>query len=512
MLYISWQPPGVAMRNVSDDAFYYMKIANNVALGKGSTFDGITPTNGYHPLWMLAIIPIYLVAPNSPGLAMSLCSTLQVCLYAAALIVLYKILKESYAKSAVLIGLLVLLNPWMFRVWIYGVEGSLHLLMLVLVLSHFLSNRDEITSGRQRRPRIILGLLLGLLFLVRIDSALMALSVGVTVLVANLKQLSSKKSVLAFLKRAALIVGPFAAVITPYLIWNLVRFGHLMTVSGTIKSTENPLSFGTFSAALSKIVYAKRNIPAVNSNTVSLVLLAAFICLIVYVMRSRSGALTQARRKLYQFDFFFLYVLLHLLTNLLLLKVMLRYWYVVPECVLCAILLVGAAEFLLSRIPSSVRLASNLVVAAIVLAAFACIGWKRHYKRFGPDNGHPAAHYKAAMWLKENTEPSAIIGCWDAGAVGYFSRRSVVNLDGLVNSFDYLPYLKKGNITEYLKEKKVSIIAQYFWDKNSLADGTFNSHKYRAMAGSLGEVLYHLEFRDSAEGKGHFYIWQCVSR
>ena len=38
-----------------DDAFYYFGIARNVAHGHGSTFDGINPTNGYHPLWMLIV-------------------------------------------------------------------------------------------------------------------------------------------------------------------------------------------------------------------------------------------------------------------------------------------------------------------------------------------------------------------------------------------------------------------------------------------------------------------------
>ncbi|MGZ4726103.1 MAG: hypothetical protein ACXWB2_00140, partial [Acidimicrobiales bacterium] len=38
-----------------DDAFYYFGIARNVAHGHGSTFDGIDPTNGYHPLWMLVL-------------------------------------------------------------------------------------------------------------------------------------------------------------------------------------------------------------------------------------------------------------------------------------------------------------------------------------------------------------------------------------------------------------------------------------------------------------------------
>ena len=39
-----------------DDAFYYQRIAANVASGNGSTFDGEHSTNGYHPLWLLVLV------------------------------------------------------------------------------------------------------------------------------------------------------------------------------------------------------------------------------------------------------------------------------------------------------------------------------------------------------------------------------------------------------------------------------------------------------------------------
>ena len=34
------------------DAYYYFNIARNIANGAGSTFDGVTVTTGYHPLWL----------------------------------------------------------------------------------------------------------------------------------------------------------------------------------------------------------------------------------------------------------------------------------------------------------------------------------------------------------------------------------------------------------------------------------------------------------------------------
>ena len=53
----------------SDDAFYYFQIANNLAEGKFSTFDGgISRTNGYHPVWMLLVTPVYWVFDKEAAL------------------------------------------------------------------------------------------------------------------------------------------------------------------------------------------------------------------------------------------------------------------------------------------------------------------------------------------------------------------------------------------------------------------------------------------------------------
>jgi len=41
---------------IEDDFFYYARIAANIAAGKGSTFDGTTPTNGYHPLYEALLV------------------------------------------------------------------------------------------------------------------------------------------------------------------------------------------------------------------------------------------------------------------------------------------------------------------------------------------------------------------------------------------------------------------------------------------------------------------------
>ena len=39
-----------------DDAWYYGEIGRSLATGRGSTFDTINATNGYHPLWQAVCV------------------------------------------------------------------------------------------------------------------------------------------------------------------------------------------------------------------------------------------------------------------------------------------------------------------------------------------------------------------------------------------------------------------------------------------------------------------------
>jgi len=52
------------VRIVPDDAFYYFQTARHIVAGNGSTFDGTYPANGYHPVWMILVLPIAVFASD----------------------------------------------------------------------------------------------------------------------------------------------------------------------------------------------------------------------------------------------------------------------------------------------------------------------------------------------------------------------------------------------------------------------------------------------------------------
>src|SRR5262249_36839272 len=50
---------------LSDDAFYYFQVARHAVLGHSFSFDGVHPTNGFHPLFAWLCTPLYWLAPAS---------------------------------------------------------------------------------------------------------------------------------------------------------------------------------------------------------------------------------------------------------------------------------------------------------------------------------------------------------------------------------------------------------------------------------------------------------------
>jgi hypothetical protein len=60
-----------------DDSYFYLQIASNIVKGEGSTFHGITPTNGYHPLWMPFCVLAFLLASGDKLVGLHLVTLLQ---------------------------------------------------------------------------------------------------------------------------------------------------------------------------------------------------------------------------------------------------------------------------------------------------------------------------------------------------------------------------------------------------------------------------------------------------
>src|SRR5512138_565392 len=119
-----------------DDAYYYFKVAQNISEGHGSTFDGINPTNGYHPLWMLICVPIFALARFDLVLPLRVLLLVMSGLSVTTAILLYRLIGRIFTPA---IGALAALF-WVFSrdvfntIYQNGLESGIAALFIVLLV------------------------------------------------------------------------------------------------------------------------------------------------------------------------------------------------------------------------------------------------------------------------------------------------------------------------------------------------------------------------------------------
>lgn len=231
-LYAAFSAPhNFSMRWFSrDDAFYYFKVAQNVAEGHGSTFDGINATNGYHPLWLLICVPVFALARYDLILPLRLILVIMAGLSAATSVLLFRLLRKVVAEPLAMLaaafwGLSMLVHGIVTQ---QGMETGITALSIVLML-YLLQKFDEKWRTGQIKTGDIVGLGLAALFVIfsRLDSIFLALVAGLWVIFRRTPMryllpidllAGFSVIVLAFIQRAGLdiylLVFPDAAIIT----------------------------------------------------------------------------------------------------------------------------------------------------------------------------------------------------------------------------------------------------------------------------------------------------------
>jgi hypothetical protein len=97
------------------------------------------------------------------------------------------------------------------------------------------------------------------------------------------------------------------------------------------------------------------------------------------------------------------------------------------------------------------------------------------------------------QYLETNTEPGNIIGMTGGGNVGYFIHdRTIINMDGLINSNEYFHILQNGEAPTYLRERGMTRV--------------FANAQLLALPPYYGQYAPYLERYSNYGGKGLFYL------
>ncbi len=188
-LFVALAPEGRLLNwYKTDDAFYYFKVAQNISEGRGITFDGLSATNGFHPLWMAICIPIFYLARFNLFLPLRVLVMVLALLNAASGILLYRLFAKNLSKES---GWLVAFF-WMFFSAIHGLTTMLGMETGVnaftIILFFYLVSRLTVykkTDAKSWLKIFWLGLAALLVLFSRLDNIFLVLLAGVWLVFRN---------------------------------------------------------------------------------------------------------------------------------------------------------------------------------------------------------------------------------------------------------------------------------------------------------------------------------------
>ncbi len=419
---------------VPDDMFYFLKTAQNIASGQGMTFDGINPTNGFQPLWLYLLTPLFSVYSGEPETMTRLVLTLQVLLLAGSGWLMIKELRKSLLPEAVLIfGL-----AFVFLVLAPGSIGmESPVLIGSLALLYVWSLRARVFESNKIIAPLVAGMLLGFVFLARLDHVFLAIVVFAAGGVQFLISPNQRREL--FFRYLYMTIG-FLAVISPYLVYNHTHFGGIMPMSGKLKSSFPHVSISP--KTLGKLGVVKSGIAF------------AALCYVIQYFRTRKIIIADGRRYLRgSLVFLGAAVMIHYAHTLLYMQWGVFGWHFIAYNFLLCGLIAVAVDAWYERISSMLR--TKLLWAAV---AFVLIGGTAWTVLTSFNHDYNAASYDAAVWARNNTKPETIFAQKDTGTFGYFSQRRTINLDGLVNNMDYQNALRDGRLRNYFESHHVDYL------------------------------------------------------
>lgn len=178
-VYIAFAPEASVLNWYSnDDAFYYFKVAQNIAAGGGVTFDGINITNGFHPLWMLVCIPVFWLAQFDRIVPLRIMIIIAGLLNAGTGIFLFRFLKRVSSSFVSAFVAVLWTCSWSIHTSIVqnGLESNVSAFFIAWLLFSVATIREEKTVLRRQ---IAVGVIASLTVLARLDNIFLVMLVGV---------------------------------------------------------------------------------------------------------------------------------------------------------------------------------------------------------------------------------------------------------------------------------------------------------------------------------------------
>jgi hypothetical protein len=422
-----------------DDAFYYLVPARHFVEEGRFTFDGVTSTYGFHPLWMgVTVATTALVGPGATPehvvFAFNLVEKLIQGIAAALCVAWFLRERHRDGSAAGYLGIALLLLCPYYIVFDQGMETTLAVLLFAASLRALRTDR-----------LVSLGILLALLFLCRLDSGIF---IGVPLAAYAVWTRRAQP-------RRAWAVAPLAIAMVAMPLVYLGVTGSPVPISGAVKSSFPAITWhGSY-------FVEPLNVAAMYGWRTLLYGLNVWLCVVLIATGSMCVAAAGLAPKSRHDVLAVAFVGVALVANLLLFQkweksVDPRY-FALPMAAAMFVLVAGV-----NALAQRSRALAPLPVAAVVGA-------------FVLESGVLASRLPASMHATDDTQRvyldlakvlprDAVIAGTDVGALAFWTGRRTINLDGVMNDFEFQKVLRDGKLAQYLRRNGVTHIGTALWD------------------------------------------------
>lgn len=422
---LAWLPEKFLYYLISDDAYYYFTIAGNFITRGMLSADGITLTNGFHPLWLFVITPVYFFFRSSPWLGIHLVMTIAAVFDTAAAFLIYKTLKRlGKPNVGFWAALFYLANPYGLLHTMNGLETAQNNFFLAFLV--FLSVRS--TPDWLQKNWLFLGTICGLTLLSRTDNVF---ALGIL-----FGYLWWRDRTLPAIVKTAVVV---TLLVLPWLVFNVISFGSVVQTSGTaypwlyhqqyLNEHQTYFSSALIPHLIKLGFYSFAQNAFHYGNWILTAIVAGFLIfrLSNWQQKCRPLVWTLAAACVFMGVHTFI-------------RWSVRPWY--PQAVF--VLTLPLVALALERMN---RFWLGLCIVAVLFFS----GW---------------AVWSTPLWLANRSKVMLEIvngqipaedrvGIFNSGYLQYFTDRKVINLDGLVNN-EVLPYYRKHKGIEYLRKRNIA--------------------------------------------------------
>jgi hypothetical protein len=422
---------------VSDDAFYYLKIADNILSNSISSFDGEFITNGYQPLWMLVLLGLGKAQSiKSTGFMVLLFTTILVLTTLGSLF-FYRLGGVLFSESS-LIGTLVYFFSALFLSK-SGMEVSLLFVFLPLFFLLLFKVKENSTAANY----FWLGIGTSLLLLSRLDIILFLATMAFCIVVFGFKKFALSMG-FTWKKTLAGSAGlmPFLC----YLLYNLTIYGNAIPISGRAKTLrlEGGISQTGLLSLLSTTTHDKIILLITLVWVLSIPLALIFI--------KKEADLLRRITILSVFLFPVLFYIYYLVVS----DWPFWLWYYYPIVFAFSLGVLLFEDFILRRIPVIRECHTKVIAPVFVLLLATAAVIMLHSK---PAEFIPNPLHDAAIQIKDfSDQHPGVYAMGDrAGVVGFMLDSPVIQVEGIVGDENLLDSISTSrNLLDFLKERSVS--------------------------------------------------------